>query len=245
MTIRRAIPLVAAVVLISACSLRNVSCGTPPALQPPPPDQTAATATPSAPGDATEAAKFRIAFLGDSLTAGLNLVSQQAYPAVVQDMFAAEGYSQVESINAGISGDTTAGGRRRVDQVFEPGVRILVVALGGNDALRGLGPSQTRENLKAIIDTARGKGVSVVLCGMEAPMNLGPDYRTAFHDVFPQLAREYRDLKFMPFLLEGVVGDPALNQADLVHPNEQGARIIAEHLYPILRTLVDELGGGG
>jgi acyl-CoA thioesterase I len=244
MTIRRAIPIVAAGVLISACSLRNVSCGTPPALQPPA-DQSSAPATSPAPGDSTEAAKFRIAFLGDSLTAGLNLVSQQAYPAVVQDMFAAEGYSQVESINAGISGDTTAGGRRRVDQVFEPGVRILVVALGGNDALRGLGPSQTRENLKAIIDTARGKGVSVVLCGMEAPANLGPDYRTAFHDVFPQLAREYRDIKFMPFLLEGVVGDPALNQADLVHPNEQGARIIAEHLYPILRTLVDELGGGG
>jgi acyl-CoA thioesterase I len=242
MTIRRAIPIVAAGLLISACSLRSVSCGTPPALQAPPADQ---AATPSAPGAPTEAAKLKIAFLGDSLTAGLNLVSQQAYPAVIEDMFAAEGYTQVESVNAGISGDTTAGGRRRVDQVFEPGVRILVVALGGNDALRGLGPSQTRENLKAIIDTARAKGVSVMLCGMEAPANLGPDYRDAFHELFPLLAREYRDIKFMPFLLAGVAGDPALNQADGIHPNEQGARVIAEHLYPTLRTLVDELGGGG
>jgi acyl-CoA thioesterase-1 len=161
-------------------------------------------------------------------------------------MFAAEGYGQVEALNAGISGDTTAGGRRRVDEALEPGVRILVVALGGNDALRGLGVAQTRENLKFIIDTARGKGVHVTLCGMEAPTNLGDDYRDAFRALYAELAREYRaDVKFIPFLLAGVAGNPALNQADGIHPNEQGARVIAELLYPTLRTQVDELGGGG
>lgn len=243
MTSRRAVVLLAATALISACSLRNVACGRPapaqstitdPASAPPPP----------ASSDPTEAQTFKIAFLGDSLTAGLNLLSQQAYPALVQEMFAAEGYSQVESVNAGISGDTTAGGRRRVDQTLEPGVRILVVALGGNDALRGLGVAQTHDNIKAIIDAARAKGVRVVLCGMEAPTNLGADYRDAFRDVFAQVARENRDgVKFVPFLLAGVAGNPALNQADGIHPNEQGAKAIAELLYPTLRTQVDELGG--
>jgi acyl-CoA thioesterase-1 len=160
-------------------------------------------------------------------------------------MFAAEGYDQVDSINAGISGDTTAGGRRRIEQTLEPGVRVLLLALGANDALRGLGVAETRENLKAIIDTARGQGITVVLCGMEAPPNLGEDYRTAFREMYVQLARDYRsDLKFVPFLLAGVAGDPAMNQADGIHPNEQGAKVIAGLVYPVLRSAVDELGGG-
>jgi acyl-CoA thioesterase-1 len=244
MVSRRAVVLLAATALVSACSLRNVACGRPAPAQSTITDP--ASAPPPASSEPSEAQNFKIAFLGDSLTAGLNLLSQQAYPAVVQEMFAAEGYSQVESVNAGISGDTTAGGRRRVDQTLEPGVRILVVALGGNDALRGLGVAQTRDNIKAIIDAARAKGVRVLLCGMEAPTNLGADYRDGFREVFVQLAREYRaDVKFVPFLLAGVAGNPALNQADGIHPNEQGARVIAELLYPTLRTQVDELGGGG
>ena len=241
----RGIALFGALALISACSLRNIACGRPVPLQSTDADQAAAAPAATA-GEAAPSGSFKIAFLGDSLTAGLNLLSQQAYPALVQDMFAAEGYSQVESVNAGISGDTSAGGRRRVEQTLEPGVRILVVALGANDALRGLGPAQTRDNLKAIIDTARAKGVRVALCGMEAPTNLGPDYREAFHDMFVQLAREYRaEVKFVPFLLEGVAGNPDLNQADGIHPNELGAKVIAELVYPTLRTIVDESGGGG
>jgi acyl-CoA thioesterase-1 len=229
---------------LSACSLRNVACGRPVPAPPPQTDQAAGPASPA--GESGEPATLKIAFLGDSLTAGLNLLSQQAYPALIQDMFAAEGYDQIESVNAGISGDTSAGGRRRIDQTIEPGVRILVLALGANDALRGLGTQQTHDNLPAIIDTARGKGIRVALCGMEAPPNLGPDYREAFRGVFLQLAREYRDdVKFVPFLLEGVAGQPELNQADGIHPNEQGAKVIAALLYPTLRTIVDELGGGG
>jgi acyl-CoA thioesterase-1 len=244
MTSRRAVVLLAATALISACSLRNVACGRRAPAQDTITDP--ASAPPSTSSEPSEAKTFKIAFLGDSLTAGLNLLSQQAYPALIQEMFAAEGYSLVESVNAGISGDTTAGGRRRIDQTLEPGVRILVVGLGGNDALRGLGVAQTRENLKAIIDAARAKGVRVTLCGMEAPTNLGADYRDAFREVYVELAREYRaDVKFIPFLLAGVAGDPALNQADGIHPNEQGARVIAELLYPTLRTQVDEIGGGG
>jgi acyl-CoA thioesterase-1 len=244
MTSRRAVVLLAAAVLLSACSLRNVACGRRAPAQDTITDP--ASAPPSTSSEPSEAQTFKIAFLGDSLTAGLNLLSQQAYPALIQEMFAAEGYSNVESVNAGISGDTTAGARRRIDQTLEPGVRILVVALGGNDALRGLGAAQTRDNLKAIIDAARVKGVRVTLCGMEAPTNLGTDYRDAFRAVYLELAREYRaDVKFIPFLLAGVAGNPALNQADGIHPNEQGARVIAELLYPTLRTQVDEVGGGG
>ena len=244
MNSRRAIGVFAALSLLSACSLRNVACGRPVPATPPQTDQAAGAASPSA--GSGEAATLKIAFLGDSLTAGLNLLSQQAFPALIQDMFAAEGYDQIESVNAGISGDTSAGGRRRIDQTLEPGVRILVLALGANDALRGLGTQQTHDNLKAIIDTARGKGIRVALCGMEAPTNLGPDYRDAFRGLFLQLAREYRnDVKFVPFLLEGVAGHPELNQADGIHPNEQGAKVIAELVYPTLRTIVDELGGGG
>jgi acyl-CoA thioesterase I len=244
---RRAFGLMAAVALISGCSLRDVACGKPlserAAIQQAQ-EQQAKAAAPAQP--AGEAPTFKILFLGDSLTAGLNLLSQQAYPALVQDMFAAEGYDQVEAVNAGISGDTTAGGRRRIEQAIEPGVRVLLLALGANDALRGLSVSQTRDNLKAIIDTARAKGVRVVLCGMEAPPNLGEDYRVGFREMYMQLALEYRqDMKFVPFLLAGVAGDPAMNQADGIHPNEQGAKVIAGLVYPVLRTAVDELGGGG
>ena len=187
---------------------------------------------------------FKIAFLGDSLTAGFGLLSEQAYPAEIQRLFAGEGYDEVEVINAGLSGDTTAGGARRIEGVLEPGVRVVVVALGGNDALRGLTTRDTYDNLSRIIEIARGKGVQVLFCGMEAPTNLGEDYRKNFRDLFLQIARETR-VPFVPFLLEGVAANPALNLADGIHPNVEGAKVIAQALYPRLRTIVDSLGGGG
>ena len=232
-----------ALLALAACSLRTISCGAPPVQAPgeAPGQATAGSAgTPAAPP------KFKIVFLGDSLTAGLGLLSAQAYPELVQQKFADEGYSLVECVNAGVSGDTTAGARRRVEDVFEPETRILVVALGGNDALRGLTTTQTHDNIAAIIDAAEAKGLGVVLAGMEAPTNLGQDYQTAFHDVFLQLGMAYKSrVAFVPFLLEGVAGNPALNQADGIHPNEQGAAAIADLLYPRLRTMVDQMGGGG
>ena len=185
---------------------------------------------------------LKIAFLGDSLTAGLGLLSEQAYPAVIGKQFASDGYSDVEVVNAGVSGDTTAGGLRRLDAALEPGVRIVVVALGGNDALRGLSPTQTHDNLESIIRGSQAKDVQVVLVGMLAPPNLGPDYRDAFAKTYTDLARQYKKtVTYVPFLLEGVAGDAALNQADGIHPTAAGAQIIAEHLYPTLRNLVDAM----
>jgi acyl-CoA thioesterase-1 len=191
--------------------------------------------------DAT-AGGMTIAFLGDSLTAGLGLLSDQAYPAVIGRQFAADGYSEVEVINAGVSGDTTAGGLRRLDSTLEPGVRIVVVALGGNDALRGLSPAQTHDNLESIVKNAQARDVQVVLVGMLAPSNLGPDYRDAFAKAYVDLSREFKKtVIYVPFLLEGVAGEPSLNQADGIHPTADGAKLIADHLYPTLRNLVDSM----
>jgi acyl-CoA thioesterase-1 len=203
-----------------------------------------AAAAPAAVGGSSGAASgvFKIAFLGDSITAAYGLLSEQGYPGLIGKQFAADGYSEVEVVSNGITGDTTAGGLRRLDDVLEPGVRILVVALGGNDALRGLSPMQSKDNLVRIIKNAQAKDVQVVLVGMLAPPNLGPDYRDAFSNMFISLSREYKSsIVYIPFLLEGVAGDPALNQADGVHPTAEGQKIIADHLYPPLRNLVDAM----
>lgn len=183
--------------------------------------------------------------LGDSLTAGLGLLLEQSYPNRLQEMFMAEGYHEVDILNAGISGDTTAGGLRRISEVLHPGVRIVVVALGGNDALRGLSVDQTRRNLVGIIDASLDSGAAVLLTGMEGPTNLGEDYRTSFRNVFQDIAADYRGrIRFVPFLLEGVAGMPNLNQPDGIHPTAEGARLVAEHLYPTLRDMVDEIPAG-
>jgi acyl-CoA thioesterase-1 len=194
------------------------------------------------PGQLPDAQRTVITVLGDSLTAGLGLTVAEAFPAQLQQMFVAEGYSDVEVSNAGVSGDTTAGGLRRIDALLAPNVRIVVVALGGNDALRGLSVAQTRDNISAIVAGLLDRGIRVMVAGMESPTNLGEDYQRGFHDAFAQVAATYRGrITYVPFLLEGVAANPALNQADGIHPNAQGARIIAEHLYPLLRSMVDQL----
>jgi acyl-CoA thioesterase I len=245
----RAVVALMAVVGLSACSLRSAACGLPSARGPAAPADADAAAAPAVtpPSTAgTSAATIKIAFLGDSLTAGLGLLSSEAYPSLIQDAFTAEGYTQVEVVNAGVSGDTTAGGLRRVNGVLDQGASILVVALGGNDALRGLTVKDTHDNLAGILQAAGRHDVGIVLAGMLAPTNLGQDYQTAFAAVYPQVAREYpKNLVFVPFLLEGVAGHPGLNQADGIHPNAQGARVVADLLYPKLRSLVDAMGGGG
>ena len=219
--------------------MRNVGCGSPV----PPPEAMAPVDLEAQASGAADA--VRVAFLGDSLTAGFGLLSQQSFPAVIQEMFEAESY-RIESVNAGLSGDTTAGGLRRAGQLLDGSTRVLVVALGGNDALRGLTVQQTHDNLSQIIDMALAKNVGVLLCGMEGPTNLGEDYRTAFRQVYFNLLREYQGrIAYVPFLLEGVAGNPALNQADGIHPTAEGARKVAELLYPKVRELVDRAGGGG
>ena len=228
--------------LASACSVRDAACGKPA----PQGAQAGPTAITGETAESTASTTFTIAFLGDSLTAGLGLLSQQAFPAKIEEMFRADGYTSIEVVNAGLSGDTSAGGLRRVEQAIDPTTKILVVALGGNDALRGLTVNETRENLRQIIDIAQAKGVLVMLCGMEAPTNLGEDYRTSFKQLYFDLLRSYqRQIVYVPFLLEGVAGRPEMNQADGIHPNEKGATVIAELLFPQIRDMVNRVGGGG
>ena len=182
----------------------------------------------------------RIVILGDSLTAGLGLPSDEAYPARLQERIDRGGW-QFEVVAAAVSGDTTAGGLRRLAWALEGDVRLLVLALGGNDALRGLPVGQMRDNLAAILDGAARRGVRVLLAGMEAPPNFGPAYASNFRAVFRDLAAT-RVLTFVPFLLEGVAGVPELNQADGIHPNAEGAERVAAHLWVALEPLLDSLG---
>lgn len=182
----------------------------------------------------------RVVFLGDSLTAGYGLDASEAYPSIVQQRLKAAGLD-TEVVNAGVSGDTSAGGLRRVDWALDGDVRVLVIALGGNDALRGLGVDDLRRNLAAIIDHARRRNVTVVLAGMEAPPNLGASYTSAFRQVYRDLATSY-GVALIPFLLEGVAGDAALNQADGIHPNAAGARRVADLVSPYVERALGAAG---
>ena len=180
-------------------------------------------------------------FLGDSLTAGLGLVETQAYPGLLQEKMDAEGF-KFEVVNAGVSGDTSAGGLRRLDWSLQEDVRVLVVALGANDGLRGLSVADMKQNLGKIIETARAKGVLVILAGMEAPPNYGAEYAASFRQAYRELALQYR-VQFVPFLLDKVAGQPALNQADGIHPNPQGAAIVADTVWAVLKPLLDQISG--
>ena len=180
-----------------------------------------------------------IVVLGDSLTAGLGLATDEAYPAVLQEHLEAKGL-KYQVINAGISGDTSAGGLSRLDWALEGDVRILVVALGANDGLRGLPVPQLKSNLATIIERAQRRGIEVVLAGMEAPPNWGADYTRAFHDVYPALAKEYK-VALVPFLLEGVAGINQLNQRDGIHPTAQGDRIVADTVWSVLEPIAARL----
>ena len=201
--------------------------------------QTAARSAPATPPDSSvkTQSKPRIVFLGDSLTAGLNLPAAESYPALLQRKLDAKGY-RYEVVNAGVSGDTSAGGLRRLDWSLDGDVKILVVALGANDGLRGLSPQDLKSNLATILDRAVQKGITVILAGMEAPPNYGPDYTRQFRGVYTELAKKYK-VRFLPFLLQGVAGISALNQADGVHPNARGAQIIADLVWGALDPVLE------
>jgi acyl-CoA thioesterase-1 len=187
---------------------------------------------------ATTGARRRVVVLGDSLTAGLGVAVDEAYPAMLQRRIDAEGLSY-EIVNAGVSGDTSAGGLSRLDWSLDGKVRVLVVALGGNDGLRGLPPQELAENLSRIIERAQARGVRVVLAGMEAPPNFGPEYTRAFHAVYPAVAKRYR-VALVPFLLAGVAGRDEMNQRDRIHPNPQGARLVADNVWAVLGPILKE-----
>ncbi len=173
--------------------------------------------------------------LGDSLAAGYGLDPAQAYPALLQRHLARAGLPH-EVIAGGVSGDTTAGGLRRLDWLLKRRIDVLLVALGGNDGLRGIAPSSTRSNLLAIVRRARTRypEIRVVLAGMQMPPNMGPDYVREFQAVFPEVARETGSL-LVPHLLEGVGGKPELNQPDLIHPTARGHEIIASNVWAVLK----------
>jgi acyl-CoA thioesterase-1 len=201
--------------------------------------QRAPAAQPAGPLGSAAPSRPKIVVLGDSLTAGLGLLQSQAYPERLQARLDQLGYD-VEVVNAGVSGDTTAGGLRRLDWVLDDQVRILVVALGGNDALRGLSIDDMQRNLGQIIERAQARGVEVLLAGMEAPPNFGEQYTARFRAVFPALARQYH-VTLLPFLLAGVAGHPDLNQADGIHPNARGAEIVADTVWQALQPMVDRV----
>ena len=177
--------------------------------------------------------------LGDSLTAGLGLVETQSFPSLLQKKIDAEELP-FEVVNAGVSGDTSAGGLRRLDWALQGDVKVLIVALGGNDALRGLSVPEMRANISAIVSRARDKGVIVMIAGMQAPPNFGQEYTLAFRQVFFDVAREYRT-PLVPFLLEKVAGEPSLNQPDGIHPNARGAEVVAETVWNGLRPILQQM----
>ena len=176
--------------------------------------------------------------LGDSITAGHGLDRSEAYPALLQAKFDQAGLPR-EVVNAGVSGDTTAGGLRRIDWALgAKGADVLVIALGGNDGLRGISPGETEKNLTGIIRKARQKNpaMKIILAGMRMPDNMGPEYTEAFQGIFARVAAAEKT-GLIPFLLEGVGGDDKLNQEDRIHPNAEGQRKIAETVWTSLNPV--------
>ena len=196
-------------------------------------------------GEAPEAASEQeqeetgtILFFGNSLTAGMGLEPEQAFPALIQE--------KIDSlelpyrvINAGLSGETTAAGKNRIGWVLKQDVDIFVLELGANDGLRGIPVEETKKNLQAIIDTVRQKNpeTEIILAGMQIPPNLGEAYTSGFQEIFPELTQE-NDLYLVPFLLEGVAGDAALNQQDGIHPTAEGQKIVARSVWKVLKEVI-------
>jgi acyl-CoA thioesterase-1 len=229
--------LIAAAMLLGACSREPApgpAAPAAPAKAPVAAPVPAVTPPPSV--GPTTSNRPRIVFLGDSLTAGYGLEPGQSVPALIQARLAKAGHP-FEVVNAGVSGDTSAGGLSRLDWSLSGDVRILVVELGANDGLRGLPVASMRRNLEEIITRAQARGIAVMLVGMEALPNYGASYTSEFRDTFPTLAKAHR-VALMPFYLDGVAGNPELNIADGIHPNPAGAVIVANNLWRTLEPML-------
>jgi acyl-CoA thioesterase-1 len=203
------------------------------------PDASPAARSPAAAvRPAGDAALPTVVFLGTSLTAGLGLDPEQAYPALVQAKIDSAGL-RYRVINAGVSGETSAGALRRIDWLLRQPVALLVVETGANDGLRGQDPDATRANIQAIFDAAKRREPKprLVLAEMEALPNYGEDYARRFRAIYPQLARA-NGATLLPFLLEGVAGDARLNQGDGIHPTAEGERRVAENVWKVLKPLL-------
>ena len=180
---------------------------------------------------------FTVLFLGDSLTEGLGVETDQAFPNLIDERLKTEGYNNISIINAGISGSTSASALERMQWYVRSRPDLVILSLGANDGLRGLDVDNMKINLAETIEFAQSNGIKVALTGMLTPPNMGEEYTTSFAQVFPDLATEY-NLDFMPFLLQDVAGIPELNQADGIHPNIEGSRIVADHVYNFLLPLI-------
>jgi len=179
-----------------------------------------------------------ILFFGDSLTAGYGLSPEEAFPALVEKEFNKEG-KPCKVVNAGLSGETSAGGLSRIDWILRQPIDVFVLELGGNDGLRGLPLVETKKNLQAIIDKVKAKypKTKIVVVGMMVPPNMGKDYSTQFNEIFPALAKK-NNAALMPFLLEGVAGNEKLNLPDGIHPNIEGHKIVAKNVKKVLTPLL-------
>lgn len=193
-------------------------------------------ADPAGPASSSSPPPMKLVVLGDSLTAGFGLPLDAAFPARLERALAAKGH-KVNVINAGVSGDTAAGGRDRMDWSIPEDTRAVILELGANDALRGIDPAKTREALDAILARMGQRKIPVLFCGMLAPRNLGTDYAARFDAIFPELARAH-GVALYPFFLDGVATDPTLNQGDGLHPNAAGVDQIVARILPSVEKLV-------
>ncbi|MGJ5177814.1 arylesterase [Bradyrhizobium oligotrophicum] len=191
--------------------------------------------------DADTPKPIKLVVLGDSLSAGLGLSASDSFPAKLQKALQAKGLP-IALTNAGVSGDTSSGGRDRLDWSVADGTEAVIVELGANDALRGVDPAVTRQALTEIVKRLKARGIAVMLCGMLAPPNYGSDYAAKFNAIYPDLAKEF-GVPLYPFFLDGVAADPKLNQADGIHPTAAGVDIIVSRLLPTVEAFLRPLRG--
>jgi acyl-CoA thioesterase-1 len=185
---------------------------------------------------------IRVVAMGDSLTEGLGVDPEQAYPAQLARKLEAEGHN-VEVINAGISGETSSGALSRVDWLLSLNPDVVILATGGNDGLRGIDPAVTQENIDALVQRFEESGAVVVLAGMEIVQNMGEVYTSAFRAIYPDVAARH-DVILIPFILEGVGGNPDFNQPDFVHPTAAGYAVVVETIYPYVVEALERVGSG-
>jgi acyl-CoA thioesterase I len=182
---------------------------------------------------------IRLVALGDSLSAGYNLPQEAAFPVALERALKAKGY-KVEVVNAGVSGDTSSGGLDRLDWSVPDGTDGVILELGANDMLRGLDPAGTRKNVEAIVERLKSRNIPVMLAGMYASRNLGPEYVQKFDSIYPDIAKKH-DLVLYPFFLDGVAGDRSLNLPDGMHPTAKGVEIIVERILPSVESFLARL----
>src|SRR5664279_2923416 len=190
---------------------------------------------------AAAAKPIKIVVLGDSLSAGLGLSGSAAFPERLQKSLESKGIA-VEISNAGVSGDTSSGGRDRLDWSVPDGTHAVILELGANDALRGTDPAVTRSALSDILTRLKARGIAVLLCGMVAPPNYGSDYSARFGAIYPDLAKSF-GVPLYPFFLEGVAGDAKLNQADGLHPTADGVDVIVRNILPVVEAFLGAISG--